>query len=339
MKPDDRMFSGWRIGSVAIGLGLLAVWFAYSRQRAPDLSNPAETLLHESSNTELVLPAVELRGSALESYGKRMSLIAESILAVDDVDSERPRGLPDDIPSAETLDGIVGLANMASRGRLDPGYDFSKHPPEVVLAAIDPCAAQYGEGAARNLRERWEAAMGGTQTAAETGHNLLLEARLPYGGGSAALDCIIGANEPSAIVVGLHEFAVDSRLPGSVRSEALIRLRDYVEPADYRAHLEGVVELAHELGGDWVPRAERLQTWTDAALDRAFLENALAAPAPGALEDLALLVRYGKTDTLDAETTAFLRSTLAELDETVWSGPDRLARRRLLRELADAQEP
>ena len=111
-------------------------------------------------------------------------------------------------------------------------------------------------------------------------------------------------------------------------------MRDYVEPADYRAHLEEVVELAHEFGGGWVPRAERLQTWTEAALDRAFFENALAAPAPGALEDLALLVRYGKTAALDAETAAFLRAALATLDETAWSGPDRLARRRLLRELA-----
>lgn len=334
MKPDNRTCSWRRIGSVAIGLGLLAAWFAYSRQRAPDSLNPVEFHSHASSNTGPATPSDELRGSALADYENRMLLIVESILAVDDVNPERPRGVPETEPPAESLDGIIDLADMANRNRLDPEYDLSMQPPEVVLAAIDLCAAQYGEGAARNLRERWEAALGGPRAAGETAHNLLLEARLPYGGGSAALDGMIGVNEPSAIVVGLHEFAVDSRLPGSVRSEALIRLRDYVEPDAYREHVRACAELAHEFGGGWVPRAERLQTWTEAALDRAFFENALAAPAPGALEDLALLVRYGKTAALDAETAAFLRAALATLDETAWSGPDRLARRRLLRELA-----
>ena len=322
MKTANRIRTRTLVGAAA-GLALLAAWVAVSRFGTPPAPPPTtEASPPKAPPTDLVLPTVTLRGSALADYDERLSFLADSILAVDDNQSKEP------------LDEVVALAQGAGLGQLDTAADLARLPPEVVLAAIDLCAAQYGEGAARNLRERWEAALGGHRAAGETAHNLLLEARLPYGGGSAALDGMIGVNEPSAIVVGLHEFAVDSRLPGSVRSEALIRLRDYVEPADYRAHLEEVVELAHEFGGGWVPRAERLQTWTEAALDRAFFENALAAPAPGALEDLALLVRYGKTGALDAETAAFLRSALATLDETAWSGPDRLARRRLLRELA-----
>ena len=75
------------------------------------------------------------------------------------------------------------------------------------------------------------------------------------------------------------------------------------------------------------------------AIDRAILENALAEPAPGALEDLDLLLRQGGGNALDAETAAFLRSTLADLDETAWSGPDQLARDRLLREIEASQSP
>ena len=171
-------------------------------------------------------------------------------------------------------------------------------------------------------------------------HNLLLEARLPYGGGSTALDLMIGVNEPRAIFVGLLEFAVDSRLPGAIRSEALIRLRDYVDADAYPDHVRECVELAQEFGGDWLPRAQRLQTWIAApAIDRAILENALAEPAPGALEDLDLLLRHGGKSALDAETAAFLRFALADLDETAWSGPDQLARSRLLREIEASQSP
>ncbi|MGD9613419.1 MAG: hypothetical protein AB7V22_11045 [Kiritimatiellia bacterium] len=263
--------------------------------------------------------------------------MAESIAAVADAKSEARLERPWLPASAEPLDRIVGLARWAGLGRLDPQYDFSRQPPEVVLAALDLCAAEFGENAAQALREQWAADLGGPQTAAETAHNLLLEARLPYGGGSAALEDMIGANEPSAIVVGLHEFAVDSRLSGSVRSEALIRLRDHVDPDAYREHVRACAELAQEFGGDWALRAQRLQAWTEAAIDRAFLENALAETAPGSLEDLALLLRHGLRAghlVLDAETADFLRAALAQPDETAWSGPDRLAWARLRRESA-----
>jgi|GEM_PF-4324219 hypothetical protein len=317
------------VGCVAAGLALLAAWYAHSWFGPPPGTPPTtESNPPEPPTTTRVLPSVALRGSALANYDERLSFLADSVLAVLDGQSDDPLAV------------VVDLAQRAGLGQLDPATDYSRLPPEVVLAAIDLGAAQFGATAARALREQWETDLGGSRPAAETAHNLLLEARLPYGGGSAALEGMIGANEPSAILVGLHEFAVDSRLAGSVRSEALIRLREVVEPNAYPDHVREVVELAQEFGGDWLPRVQRLQTWMAApAIDRAFLENALAPPAPGALEDLDLLVRHGGGSALDAETAAFLRSALADLDEAAWSGPDRLAWRRLLRELADAQSP
>lgn len=261
--------------------------------------------------------------------------MAESILSVGDANPD----VAQVAHASEPMDQVVGLARLAGQGLLASDADYSSLPPEIVLAAIDLCAAQFGKDAAQALRKQWEADLGGPRAAAETGHNLLLEARLPYGGGSAALDGMIHVNEPSAILVGLHEFAVDSRLPLSVRSEALIRLRDHVDPAAYREHVRECLELAHEFGGDWALRAQRLQAWAETPLDRVFLQNALASPAPGVLEDLALLVRHGTPGAMDAETAAFLHAFLADLDETAWPGPDRLARRRLLRDLASAQEP
>jgi hypothetical protein len=281
-----------------------------------------------------------LAGSALAEYDARLSALTEAVRADRDAGAEaRPR-IPALLASTEPMDQVVGLAQMAGLGLLDAQADLARYRPEAVLAAVDLCASQFGEPAARSLLDQWKADLGGAQTAAEMAHNLLLEARLPYGGGSTALDLMIGVNEPSAIFVGLFEFAVDSRLPGAIRSEALIRLRDYVEPAAYPDHLRECVELAQEFGGDWLPRAQRLQTWIAApAIDRAFLENALAAPAPGALEDLDLLLRHGGKSALDAETAAFLRSSLMDLDETAWSGPDQLARGRLLREIEASQSP
>ena len=342
MKTPNRTFL-WIIGGGAIGLALIAAGFSGLRLFSPDQTPPAEESdLHVSSNKFHGPPAAEFQGSALEEYGNRMASMAESIRFVGDTDSSREQDLPTLLASAEPMDWVVGLADLAGRGRLDPASDYSSYPPEVVLAALDLCAAQFGESAARTLREQWEADWNGPPTAAETAHNLLLEARLPYGGASAALDDMIGANEPSAIVVGLHEFAVDSRLAGSVRSEALIRLRDYVDPDAYREHVRDCAELAQEFGGDWVPRVQRLQVWTEIPIDRAFLENALAETAPGGVEDLALLIRSGLRSgrlALDDDTAGFLRSALANLDETALSGPDQLARRRLLREITGDQGP
>lgn len=288
------------------------------------------------------LPAIALRGSALEDYDQRIAFMAESIRNVDDANIVDPESLPALLRSAEPMDRIVGLARLAGQGQLSSDLDLSDLPPEVVLAAIDLAAAQFGAAAATALRKRWETDAGDAQALAGTAHNLLLEARLPYGGGAAALDDMIGANDPQAIVVGLQEFAVDSRLAGSVRSEALIRLRDFLDSDAYREHVRECAELAQEFGGDWTPRAVRLQSWLESEVDRTFFANALAAPAPGVLADLELLVRYGLRSgriSWDAQTAGFLRSALADLDETAWSGPDQLACRRLLRELADIQEP
>lgn len=342
MKPHDRTDLR-KIGGGALGLALIAACFAYVRLFAPEEQQLAnKTSPHISSNIEILRPPVVLQGSALSEYGHRMAFMAESILAVEDEYSTDRQDSPSLLTSAEPMDWVVGLASLAGHGRLDPESDFSSYPPEILLAALDLSAAQYGESAARALRAQWEADWGGSLTAAETAYNLLLEARLPYGGGSAALEDMIGANEPAAIVVGLHEFAVDSRLAGSVRSEALIRLRDYVDPDAYREHVRDCAELAQEFGGDWAPRAQRLQAWTEAAIDHAFLEHALAEIAPGSVEDLALLIRSGLRSgrlALDDDTAGFLQSALADMDETALSGPDQLARRRLLREIAAAQSP
>lgn len=62
--------------------------------------------------------------------------------------------------------------------------------------------------------------------------------------------------------------------------------------------------------------------------------------APGGVEDLELLLRYGiqaATPVLDAETTAFLRDALANLDESALSGPDKIALFRLRREIDSGQ--
>ena len=358
MKPFQQPVPWMRIWTTVVGLGLIAGASAlYLRPSVPDpdasgnganaepAAGPTESV-PAAVGEKPVLPSPEnvppaaLVGSALAEYDARLAALTEAVRADRDAGTEaRPRITPL-LESSEPMDQVVGLAQMAGIGQLEAQHDLARYSPEVVLAAVDLCASQFSDSEARALLDQWMASMGGTQAAAGMAHNLLLEARLPYGGGSTALDLMIGVNEPSAIVVGLHEFAVDSRLAGSIRSEALIRLRDYVDADAYPDHVSECVELAQEFGGDWLPRAQRLQAWIAApAIDRAFLENALASPAPGALEDLDLLLRHGGKSALDAETAAFLRSALADLDETAWSGPDQLARGRLLREIEASQSP
>ena len=333
MKPFKQLVPWKRIGILVAGLGLLAG--AIGLFLRPSVSD-----LDSSGGGADARPAARPTEPTPAEYDARLSALAKAVHVGRDPGPESRSRMSALLESPEPMDQVVGLAQMASLGQLDARTGMARYRPETVLAAMDLCASQFGEPAARALLDPWMADLGGAQAAAEMAHNLLLEARLPYGGGSTALNLMIGINEPSAIFVGLFEFAVDSRLPGAIRSEALIRLRDYVDADAYPGHVRECVELAQEFGGDWLPRAQRLQTWMAVpSIDRAFLENALAAPAPGALEDLDLLLRHGGKSALDAETSAFLRSALADLDETAWSGPDQLARGRLLREIEASQSP
>jgi len=244
------------------------------------------------------------------------------------------RQIPALLASNDPMDPIVGLALLASFNAWDLQPDWSGFAPGIPLAAADLCAALFEPQVARDLLVHWMSRVGGPQAAGEKAHDLLLKANLPYGGGSAALDFMQGANDPQAIFIGLYEFAVDPRLPGAVRSDALVRLRARMAPDAYRDIVRECVERARADEEDWALRAEHLQARLDAAVDRRFVETELADPYPGLVEDLELQLRSGLAENrleIDPETAAFFRDALNKLDAAALSGPDRAAALRLRR--------
>ena len=244
------------------------------------------------------------------------------------------RQIPELLSSKEPMAPIVGLALLAGFNAWDLQPDWAGFAPEIPLAAADLCAALFESQVARDLLVQWMSRAGGPQTAGEKAHDLLLKANLPCGGGYAALDFMQGANDPQAIFIGLYEFAVDPRLPGSVRSEALVRLRARMDPDAYRDLVRECAERARADDETWALRAERLQARLDAAVDRRFVETELADPYPGLVEDLEIQLRHGLAERrleIDPETAAFFRDALDKLDAETLPGPDRAAALRLRR--------
>lgn len=346
MKPLQPLAPWKRIANVGFGLVFMAgAIFLFLRPSGPvpDPSGNRPTAAptgQPAASASATAPAAPdkaspsaLLGSALADYDSRLSDLAQAVRPAPAAATAAPAILE----SANPMDQVSGLARMAGLGQLDNQRNVAQYPPEVVLAAVDLAAARFGETAARSLLDRWTADMGGAKTAAELAHNLLLEARLPYGGGSAALDLMVGVNDPSAIFVGLYEFAMDSRLPGSIRTEALLRLQDQTDSETYRKCVRDCAEWAQENGDEWALRAARLQDRLDAsAVNAALVAEALAQPYPGMVEDLELQLRQallaGRVE-MDPETAASFRAALANLDESTLSGPDEIALLRLRREI------
>lgn len=274
------------------------------------------------------------------SPAESVAQIAAIAQTIQEIQALGPDALPrirSLLDSADPADQVAGLASLA--GLAMPGIlpDVSRHPPEVVLAAVDHCQAFYGNSAAERLLESWKAQEGGSRTAGETAHTLLMEARLPYGGGPVALDALDGVLEQTK-VAWLRIFANDAELPSSIRAESIFRLGRHSDPKEFQDFLRSCVEQASADGESWGIRIDRIGKWMEqpAPLDRAFIEAAFAQPDPGTLEDIGFYwdraFQAGDGE-MDAETAAFLRETLEKLDETGLEGPDRMALHRLLRRL------
>jgi len=272
-NPSRQLRSGTRLWTLLIGLGLIAgaiIFFLRPSATDSDSTGSGETSRSdgehdktlEDNKKPLLLPKeappTALRGSALAGYDIRLATLTQSIRTGRETEAETRLRIPALIESTVPMNQVTGLALMAGLDMLDAQRNYAQYPPEVVLAAVDLSTTEFNEAAAHSLLEQWMADMGGPQTAAEMAHNLLIEARLPYGGGSTALDLMIGVNDPPSIFVGLYEFAVNSRLPGTVRTEALVRLRDHVEPQDYEKYVRECAELARERDDEWADHAEQL---------------------------------------------------------------------------------
>ena len=249
------------------------------------------------------------------------------------------------LKSPDPKDQVSGLALMAGLGSLDGQYDCTRHPVEVVLAAVDLCGSLFGDAAAQTLLGAWTERMGGAQSAGEAAHTQLLEVWLPYGGGSTALDLMMSVNDAPSILAGLCDFALNVELPPSIRADAFIRLRDQMDLEAYRQYIQQWVGQAEEDGGPWASRAERLAELVEsssAALSGPdgtglrWFEESLARPYPGMVEDFELYLRHetraGRL-VLDAETAAALQESVEDLDKTSLAGPDVAAWHRLQREL------
>lgn len=351
MTPLKPPVPSKRIWIIVVALGLLAgARFWRPIVSAPDSAGggagPTEATSAPSGENPAApspeeAPPAATVGRTSAEYDARLSALAQAVRADRAAGPEsRPR-IAARLESTEPMDQVAGLAQLAGLGQLDAQADWARFRPEVVLAAVDLCAAQFGAPAAQILLDQWTADMGGAQAAAEMAHNLLIEAWLPYGGGSTALELMIGVNEPRAIFVGLFEFAVNSRLPDATQTEALIRLRDHVEPEAYRGYVRECADIARENGDEWAVRANRLLERLDvAAADGSSVETALAQPYPGMVEDLELDLRHGiRTGRvkLDSKTAAAFRAALATLDESALPEPDGIALRRLREELARGQ--
>ena len=355
MKPLKQPVPSKRIWSIVVGLGLVAgasalFWRLFvptpdstgGGATSEPAAGPAEATSapageYQASPSPEVAPPAAPVGRTSADYDARLSALAQAARADRAAEPESHPRISARLESTEPMDQVAGLAQLAGLEQLDAQTDWTRYRPEVVLAAVDLCAAEFGAPPARTLLDQWMADVGDAQTAAEMAHNLLIEAWLPYGGGSAALELMIGVNEPRAIFVGLFEFAVNSRLPDATQTEALIRLRDHVEPEAYREYVRECADIARENGDEWAVRAERLLERLDAPAEAgAYVEAALARPYPGMVEDLELdlrhAIRTGRVK-LDPETAAAFRNALAALDESSLPKPDGIALQRLRGEL------
>lgn len=299
-------------------------------ETAPGPTAPAPLA---TENPPPAAPAVEPL-----SYDARIAAMVDIVQANRAMGPEAKQRISALLESPEPQNQASGLVLLAGLGMLEASYDVSKHSPEVVLAAVDLCESLFSDSAARALLGQWMERMGGAQTASEMAHRLLVEARLPLGGGSAALERMIGVNDPPSILVGLYEFAVNPDLPAATRTEALYLLRDHMESEAYANIVQDCTRQVREAGDAWIDRAERMLAWMarPSAPDRSFIESAFAQPNAGTLADLELFLRHefqaGRL-TLDSDTAAALRQSLARLDESSLAGPDRSAVQSLQRHL------
>lgn len=257
-----------------------------------------------------------------------------------------PEAIAQLLNSADPQEQVGGLALLAGLGKLDGAHDYARHPAEVVLAAVDLCGALFDDAAAQALLEAWKARMGGNQPAAEAAHTLLLEVGLSHGGGSTALDLMMGINDNPSIVAGLSDFAFNVELPSGIRTEAFIRLRDQMDPDTHRRFIGDWLTQAREDGEPWLTRAEQLAGLVadtpaeSSGPDGAILGRIAAAldqPYPGLVEDIELYLRHEANAgrlALDAESASALRDSIGKLDDASLAGPDLAAWHRLQREIA-----
>jgi hypothetical protein len=169
-------------------------------------------------------------------------------------------------PAASPANPAAELAGIAARDHAGGLPAVDRHPPETWLAAADLSLHQDGPDAARTLLDHWIAGAGGPQAAGELAHTLLIEARLPHGGGNTALDLMESVNEPQAIFINLYEFAVNPRLPPEIRTASLRRLQARMEPAAYRDIVRECAQRARDGNDPWAVHPERLLEQLDSPL-------------------------------------------------------------------------
>jgi len=174
---------------------------------------PASASGPPDSEMPAIPPPVESAAGEPVGYDARVSAMVGAIQAGRAAGPEAIRHASILLGSQNPMDQVGGLALMAGLGRPATPEDLRRYSPEVVLAAVDLCGSLFDDAPARALLGQWIEAMGGAQAAGEMAHTLLLESRLPYGGGSTALDMMMRINDPQAILVGLEEFAVQAGLP------------------------------------------------------------------------------------------------------------------------------
>jgi hypothetical protein len=270
MSHPFRPIPAWRLAAgIAAAIGMAIALRLVFRHSCPRPARPADTPPQAESALPMPPRPPEAAAPSAPSAPFPGALPAEPARAL------HPDGSPDRPPiaallaSADPLDHVRGLAQWADAGLPQAAPDVSPYPPEVVLAAVELCQDKSAPDAARALLDAWLAHVGGLQPAGEWAHTLLIEARLPHGGGRVALDLMQRVNDPQAIFINLYEFAVNPRLSPPVRTEALQRLRTRMEPEAYRDIVRECAQRARDDNDPWAAQAERL------------LEE-LPAPAPAA---------------------------------------------------------
>jgi hypothetical protein len=271
--------------------------------------------------------------------------IATLIAAIQAGRTLEPEAIAVLLNSSDPEEQASGLALMAGLGSLDGQYDTTRHPTEVVLAAVDLCGSLFGDSAAQALLDAWKARMGGDQPAGEAAHTLLLEVQLPHGGGSTALDLMMSVNDDPSILAGLCDFAMNVELPPGIRADAFVRLRDQMDADTYGRYTQDWIAQALEDGGPWLIRAEGLAELVAGSSAALFepggtgsprIEESLARPYPGQVEDLELYlrqeVRAGRL-VLDEGSAAVLLEAIEKLDISSLAGPDAAAWHRLRQEI------
>lgn len=172
-----------------------------AQTNTPEVSSAAPALPAPSAATAPPPAAPLPAGQKPATYDERIAALLDAVQAIRAAGPEASRNVPRLLASAEPQDQIAGLVLTAGLGPKDLQPDFSRHSPEAVLAAVDLCQALFGETPARRLLEQWQASVGGNPVAGEKAHDLLLAARLPYGGGATALELMVGVNDLQSILI------------------------------------------------------------------------------------------------------------------------------------------